>query len=832
MKDESKTKKQLISELISLRQQLKKQEDNKRTEPSDIKKLLLSPAFIQFLEDMPCAALLADIDGEIFFANKKKLSMQGFESPEEYLSANPIDMVAPQDRHNVYKDLDKLYSAGSVSNKIYKMKRKDGTEYYEEMNASILKSPDGFPAAVIIFSADVTERKETEKNLLENEQRYRFLVESLNEGIWKVDAEGYTTYVNEKTAEILGCTRDELYGKHFMEFVKKNETGKAENLFSKLKEGLKLNTVYDLVKKDGICITISASVSPVFDDEGNFKGTLGSILDITDKRRTQMALERSERLLRRVIENIPLGIWAAGKDYKVLLWNKMQEIMTGISREEIFGKNIFLRLPSLKENGLEKLFRQVQETGNPLSLTNYPYFDPALKETEFFLNIKAIPLFDIDGKPEGLIAAIEDISEQKYEEQSIKESSEKFRTLIENLTVGILYIDPAGKILEVNRSMVEMLGSPSFEATKSINCLSFKPIVDSGIAKDIRNCITAGRIVRNERFYESKWGRKLYLKYSMAPIKDFHNHLIGILGSVEDITSYKERENSIFKTNYMLEQELEEVSSALEKATELLNEKTRINDSLQKKLEAGEAVKKKLFSVLSKDLSHPLRSLLIVSNLLTKYGVVLDSDALQVKFSQLKNTSAYLSDMMENLIRWSEWQLGFKDINPEKVNVKSFISEIVTSYGQEAAIKNIKILNKLNESIYAIFDKKTIDNVIRNLISNALKFSNKNGIIEITCKIENSYACITVSDNGTGIEEEKLKKIFDFTAYEENISEDNEILKQVQNDNCRNSSAGAKLGLTLAKEFVEANSGKISVLSHPGKGSSFTFTLPMKKFVV
>ena len=172
--------------------------------------------------------------------------------------------------------------------------------------------------------------------------------------------------------------------------------------------------------------------------------------------------------------------------------------------------------------------------------------------------------------------------------------------------------------------------------------------------------------------------------------------------------------------------------------------------------------------------------------------------------------------MLENLLLWSSSQNGSIVFNPKKMNLFLLANETIKLLKQSIENKSIKLSNQIAENIYIDADKEMLSTIIRNLISNAVKFTPKGGNISIKAEKKQQFTEITIKDTGVGISKKMLPKLFDIT--------ENTSTEGTENEN----ETGTGLGLILCKEFVEKHAGTIWVESEKGKGASFCFTIPHK----
>jgi len=232
----------------------------------------------------------------------------------------------------------------------------------------------------------------------------------------------------------------------------------------------------------------------------------------------------------------------------------------------------------------------------------------------------------------------------------------------------------------------------------------------------------------------------------------------------------------------------------------------------RKELESLNQTKDKFFAIIAHDLRNPFSTVLSLSELLAKEFDTFEPDKMQLFIEQIYKYSNNTFNLLENLLQWSLLQTGRTVLRAKSGNIAELIHENIELLKGNAIQKKIELkwINPMD--CYAFFDRNMITTVIRNLISNAIKFTPENGriIVEVTADPE-KYK-VSVQDNGVGISDTDIAKLFRIDSNPSTIGTSQE--------------QGTGLGLILCRDFVEKNGGKIAVESEVGKGSKFYFTVP------
>ncbi len=234
-----------------------------------------------------------------------------------------------------------------------------------------------------------------------------------------------------------------------------------------------------------------------------------------------------------------------------------------------------------------------------------------------------------------------------------------------------------------------------------------------------------------------------------------------------------------------------------------------------KKLHDANFTKDRFFSIIAHDLRSPFTSILGFSRLLNEEYDDFSNDDRKMMIKQILTSTETTFQLLDNLLTWAKTQLGRTPFNPEYFDIESLIIETINLSIPQAKIKGISLKVLLIDKSSVFADVNMIRTVLRNLLSNSIKFSYEGAMITIEAFKVDDKIRITVTDTGTGIEPKTLKALF---SLDEKVCS----TKGTANEK------GTGLGLILCKEFVEKNGGSISVESIVGEGSKFSFTIPLK----
>lgn len=246
-----------------------------------------------------------------------------------------------------------------------------------------------------------------------------------------------------------------------------------------------------------------------------------------------------------------------------------------------------------------------------------------------------------------------------------------------------------------------------------------------------------------------------------------------------------------------------------------LKEKDAEMEKINAQLQDANHAKERLIALLSHDLRGPVKTIVFLLELMEDGFNDFDDEKKKQILNTCVNSGKSTVELMETLLDWARLQSDEKKIQPQKTALKTFIDNTMESVRPMAVQKEIILSNQTSDDLSFYADTHMIATVVRNLLTNAVKFTPKNG--RVTVKSENAVnekVIIAVEDTGVGIKEEDIVKIFDISAGFTTPGTDNE--------------KGNGFGMILCKEFVEKNNGNMKIESEPGKGTKISFELPVK----
>lgn len=275
----------------------------------------------------------------------------------------------------------------------------------------------------------------------------------------------------------------------------------------------------------------------------------------------------------------------------------------------------------------------------------------------------------------------------------------------------------------------------------------------------------------------------------------------------------KEKKELIEQQKTELQQQVKEKTTDLQLKNTMLEETVDQLKESENKLSQLNQIKDKLFSVVSHDLRNPLATMQSFLKLITEHHEKMSDDEREILFSEAQQSLDNLNELLYNLLQWSKSQMSLLQFRPDKLNIKLVVDGAVRLVQLHAHMKQVLIKTTVQEGLAAYADKDMIEFIVRNLLSNAIKFSQRSSEIEVKALTNDGHITVEIIDFGVGLNETKIKKLMEkHTTISRRGTEKEK---------------GTGLGLLISKDFIEKNGGHLQIKCEPGKGSVFSFTMPL-----
>lgn len=586
-------------------------------------------------------------------------------------------------------------------------------------------------------------------------------------GGWEYDVKtGITTYTD-------GIF--DIYGRQLTENDKGEDFYHQDDkplVYKSFTKAIAENIPYDLevrlINASGENLYARTIGLPVAED-GKVVRIVGNLMDITDRKKSEIALQQSKEQYRQLVELSPTGV-AIYQEGKFVYVNPAALAMMGYTdQQELIGKMVLSIVhPDSRAIVIERMGLVAKGIELP------PMEEKLIRlDGSVFIGEVIALTTTFNDKLAGQVL-VRDITERKKVEEALKASEEKFRRLLELAPDAFFLGDKKGNFITVNNKTIELTGF-SKEELITMNMSDLFP-ESSKNDKPLRyDLLNLGDTIITEREIIRKTGERIHIEMNSRSMPDGTYQCF-----MRDISERKRAEETLLKSELQLKE---------------LN-----------------ATKDKFFSIIAHDLKSPFNSILGFSNILEEQVKESNFDDLEKIAGLIQKASKHAMDLLLNLMEWSRSQTGNIKYKPETTEFVPLITETIDLLKNAAHQKSIIISTEVQPNIFVFVDKDMIGTVLRNLITNAIKFTHPNGEIVVSAEQKQNELMVAVSDNGIGIKKVNVEKLFRIDESYSTMGTQNET--------------GTGLGLLLCKEFVEKHGGKIGVESEVGKGSKFYFTIP------
>jgi PAS domain S-box-containing protein len=619
-----------------------------------------------------------------------------------------------------------------------------------------------------------------------SEQRYRQVIESVQDLIFKVAPDGRFTFVSPVAEKMLGFTEIECIGEMAVDLVKPSHRQLIIDLYTNMIRE-KRDSSYDefpITTKYGRTVWIGQSVRLIWEDDKMIE-FVAVARDITDRKEADLALKTTQIRLSTLITSLQSGILVVDESGRILLINQLFCDIFGFNAnpDELVGlaaaslaepSTIAVVDPDTFRAHIQELLHNRQPSvGELIQLVNGRIF-----ERDF------IPIF-LGEQYMGQLWQYTDVTEKHTAREQIRLSEEKYRGIMNNMELGLLEVDNAQTIVRVYERCCQMLGYQENELLGQHLAELLVPDEFKAVIERQQKQRLKGIGGSYELQLRKKDGGRIWVLVSGVPIYDEHGVLIGSMGIYYDLTERKQLE------------------------VELATAKQVAEDARQ--------AEKQFLANMSHEIRTPLNAIIGMSHLLFDT----QPSPQQREYIEILKTSAdFLHGLISDLLDMTKIEAGRIEINARPFDLAGLLRATQKVFEMKLQDRPIRIDVLMDARIVGeyIGDELMLNQILTNLVGNAEKFTEV-GSIQLTARVRNedentTWVEFAVADTGIGIPAEKLEVVF-------------QKFKQVNPQGHKHKGTG--LGLAITKELVDLLGGTISVASRPGQGSTFTFALPFPR---
>jgi len=715
-----------------------------------------------------------DVKGRIILANPSFINMLGYDSFDE-VSGTSINFT----NKNVKKEIfNKLKKNNFIREFETEWLMKNGGKVGVKISASTVKDNAGKIIYIEGLAENISERKKFENALIESEERFTTMADTAPVMIWIAGADKNFFYFNKSWLQFTGSNLLNELGNKWMRNIHADDKNSfLKKYISFFDSQMEFEVLFRLKRYDNTYRWILTRGIPRFLPDGSFTGYIGTAIDITDRKIAEDTLKESEELYKGVVQSLTEGLIITDVTNKVLFANMRMTEITGYNIGEMVGKYNY------------KLFfepdqwKVILERNKSRFSGGTDRFEIKMHKKngdEFWALINGSPYKNSKGKIIGSINTIYDISKDKLVEKALKDSEEKYRTVVQNVREVIFKTDFTGTLTFLNPYWSEITGH---NLETSIGKYLFDFIHPDDRKRTVKEFIS---IIYKRKDYcrfefriETSNGDYRWFLINARITIDEMSNIIGTYGTFNDIHDRRLTEEELIKA--------------------------------KDKAEESDKLKSHFLAQISHEIRSPLNIILGFNSLIKERLESESSLNLNNEFNVIEASGRRLLRTIDLVLNMSMVQTGSYDVLKEEFDLNILIDDMLLEFHSIAETKKIKITYKNLCSINKVFaDKYTLTQAFQNLLDNAVKFT-ENGGVEVLSYEDDDNIYVDISDTGVGISEEYLPRLFEpFSQEEEGYSRKFE---------------GNGLGLALTKKYIELNQGDISVVSDKGQGTKFTIKL-------
>ncbi|MBC8177257.1 MAG: PAS domain S-box protein [Deltaproteobacteria bacterium] len=640
------------------------------------------------------------------------------------------------------------------------------------------------------------------QTLRENEKRYRTLFENAGEAIY-IAQDGKIKFPNPKTLEIYGYSEEELSSKPFTSFIHEKDQQMVLDRHKKRLKGEALPSIYSfrIVSKDGEIKWVKINVVSVSWD--GRPATLCFMTDITEQIQNDEILRQSEEKYRTILESIEDGYFELDLSGNLSFFNDSMCRILGYPKNELMGMNYKTYMSQETAKEVYEIFTRVYTTGEPDKCFNWRIRKK--NGAEVYVESSVSLMEDAAGQRIGFRGIGRDISERYEAAKALKENEEKYRTLFEDSRDAIFISDPRGKLIDVNKSVLDLFG---YTRSEMVQLSFWDTYVNPDERTSLYQAIEQTGTVRDfELKLQTKNGAQMDCLLTATARRADDGRVLAYQGIVRDITERKRVEADLQKHREHLEELVEDRTAELAKASLQAQQAREAADD-------ANAAKSSFLANMSHELRTPMNAVIGMTHLAIKTEL---TPKQYDYLSKIQSSAHSLLGIINDILDFSKIEAGKLDMESVDFSLDDVLenlTNLITVRAQEK--KDLEVLFAIDPDVPRLLvgDPLRLGQVLINLANNAVKFTEAGEIVISTELLKQEDEQVTlkfsVRDTGLGLTQEQIARLF-------------QAFTQADTSTTRKF-GGTGLGLTISKRLVNMMHGEIWVESEPGQGSTFMFT--------
>ncbi len=619
-------------------------------------------------------------------------------------------------------------------------------------------------------------------------------------GIVIRDMTGRWLYANEALRTLLGYREDEIVNQTGRHLTTPEDRADAIEYNRKIQSGEIDTYTRDkhYLRKDGTPIAVEVTITAIRDASGKPVLLATVLTDLTARKRAKEAVQLSEARLRAAFDQAAVGMALRSLDGKWLRVNQTFCGMLGYTQEAFLQLGVPDITPADERRDSVDLDRRIR-AGEIATYTREKHYlrkDGSLQDA----SVTVTAVNDADGKLSHLLAVVQDTSARKRADEAARASEARFRAAFEQAAVGMAIRRMDRRFIRVNKKLCEFLGYEEAELL-SMTSLDVTPPEDRGDAVAFQERIvddTIDQYIREKR-YLHKDGKIVWATVAFTVVRDAQGTPQHLVAVIDDITARKSAEQELTRYRENLETLVQSRTAEFERAKEAAEHANR--------------AKSTFLSNISHELRTPLNAILGFAQLMDDGTNTLNPQHRQW-LEQITKAGWHLLNLVEEVLDFGRIEAGRMDMTLAPVPADDILRAALSLVSPQAASHQIMLrpLETTGDVDCILADPIRLKQVLLNLLSNAIKYNVPGGQVWVqVAALPDRCVAISVMDTGLGLTPEQCQTLF--TPFSRHVPQGRVI-------------EGAGIGLALTKSLVELMGGTITFESAPGKGSTFTVTLP------